>query len=646
MATSPRASAPTASSAAGWTIVRPFGGRAITTQGATQGSDAVFIQTFRLDEGARQGDPVRDLRALINLRHTNVGRLKEVVEKDHEVTVVSHYTEGETLQALRAAGPIPLGVQLRILVDVLAGLAAIHGVKDSKLKPLGVVHGEVAPANIVIGTDGVPKIIQLCGVHAAPGAHGADTLGYLAPEILLADDAFDQRVDIYAVGVMLWEALSGSQLFPETNPGAIVTRHLSGRIRRATVPADAAWAEPLVDVAQKAIATDPHGRYATVSELANEIKRIAKTNLASTMKVSVLVKERGTDAIAARRAVLGLPPLPGGAKPIARPAPRPIEPLLGSGVREPAAKPLEPTPSPKTTQVALKPVPTPADLAPTTNPVDTAALVAESFPEENLSESAVKPAVRFPPPEPSVHDRVTLPTPIPTGADETPEEEITDFSDLATESEPPPPPAPLAPPPRFAGLAIAPSPEVHLAPPMVSAESAPSPVIASAPDFTGGPLPFAAAPEEADAFPGAADDEQARKKRRGIVFLAIGAAVLLLAIGSIRACMKSGQPDSVAKPEKTAAPKEVAKPEPTPNVAATTEPTETAKPVETAAAPTATETATAAPTETTKPPVVAENPPPTPTAKATATGGAPPSPTTKPTSTSKVKPKTYDPLGI
>ncbi len=615
--------------------------------GATQGSEALFIQTFRLDDGPRNNDPVRDLRALLNLRHTNVGRLKEILEKDREVTVVSHYTEGETLGALRAAGPIPLGVQLRILVDVLAGLAAIHGVKDSKLKPLGIVHGEIAPANIVVGTDGVPKVIQLCGVHAAPGAHGADTLGYLAPEILLADDAFDQRVDIYAVGVLLWEALSGTQLFPETNPGAIVTRHLSGRIRKATVPADAAWAEPLVDVAQKAIATDPNGRYATVNELANEIKRIAKTNLASTMKVSVLVKERGTEAIAARRAVLGLPALPAGAKPIARPAPKPLEP------------------TPTTTQIALKPVPAPAERAPTTEPVETSALVAESFPEEhppreNLSESAVKPAVRFPPPEPSVHERVTLPTPIPTGHDE---EEITDFSDLATESEPPPPPAPPGPPPpqQFVAPAITPSTQMHLAPPIVSAESAPAPIIAPPPDYTASAPPFATAPlappassDEADAFE--VSDEQARKKRRGIVLIAIAAAALILAIGSIRACMKSGQPDTVAKPAETAKPKETAKPEPTPTVAATTEPTETAKPVDTAPTPTPTATATAtvtatapaAPTETSKPPVVAENPPtPPPTAKATSTGGTPPtSPTTKPTSTSKVKPKTYDPLGI
>lgn len=280
MATSPRASAPTGTSGRGWTIVRQLGSRAVATSLATGApNEPLVVQAFRLDDGERVGDPVRDLKALANLRHTNVGRIKEVTDKDGEVTIVSPFNDGETLAALRKAGPLPLGVELRIIVDVLAGLAAIHGAKDSKLKPLGIVHGEVAPANIVIGTDGVPKLIQLAGVHANPGVQGGDTLGYVAPEILLADDSFDQRVDVYSVGVMLWEALTGTTLFPETNAGAIVTRHLSGRIRKPTVPADAPWAEGLIEVAQKAIATDPGSRHASANDLASEIKRIGKTNV-------------------------------------------------------------------------------------------------------------------------------------------------------------------------------------------------------------------------------------------------------------------------------------------------------------------------------------------------------------------------------
>jgi serine/threonine protein kinase len=626
MATSPRASAPSGvGPTAQWTIVRPFGARAIPTSGATQGNEALFIQTFQLEEGEKSGDPVRDLRALMNLRHANVARIKEVNEKDREVTVVTHYAEGETLQALRAHGPIQLGVQLRILVDVLSGLAAIHGVKDARLKPLGIVHGEVAPANIVVGLDGIPKLIQLCGVHASPGAQGPDTLGYLAPEILLADDAFDHRVDIYAVGVMLWEALSGQQLFPETNAGAIVTRHLSGRIRKATVPEDARWAEPLIDVAQKAIATDPNGRYATANELANEIKRIAKTNLAATMKVALLVRERGSDAIAQRRSSLGLP-ASAAIKPIAA-APKPFE-------KSPAAP-----------AVALKPVPTPADAAPTTKPVPASAFLAELG--EDLSESAVKPAVRFPPHDADVHERQTLKTPIPSGIEpvkiETKkDDDVADFSDLHLESEPPPAP-PVVPPPRVppnTAMNIAPSP---IQEPVINFADPPAMNLSPPPAIPGFSAEPAATPPLGEAIEGLPGTDDPEKKKKRILFIAAGAAALLILIFGLRSCLKSGAPEATktTKPVETAEPAKTTT-EPTATVAATN--TATAEPT---TPPVATNTATTKPAETTPPPAETTTPPPVAT-KATPppATGAPPAYTGKPAPTSTKPKKTYDPLGI
>lgn len=593
MATSPRASAPTASSAP-WTEIRPFGARAIPTTGATQRGEAVFVQTFRLDEVEKTGDPVRDLRALMNLRHANVARVKEVIEKDSAVTVVSPYVEGETLAALRAHGPIALGVQLRILVDALTGIAAIHGVKDARLKPLGIIHGEIAPANIVVGIDGIPKIIQLCGVHASPGAQGSDTLGYLAPEILLADDAFDHRVDIYGVGVMLWEALSGTTLFPETNAGAIVTRHLSGRIRRATAPQDASWAEPLVDVAQKAIATDPNGRYATANELANEIKRIAKTNLAATMKVANMVKQRGADAITYRRSTLGLAPSPAVKAIPSAPKPTPAPPVAA----------------------ALKSVPTPSDGPPTTKPVDSSDFVLDS---EDLSESSVKPKYS---PEPSVHDRITMPTPLAAA----PDDDVSDFADFALESDRPPPLPPVAspepPPVRIIAPVASPAFTFVEQPQTLNPTPPPSPIIHESPFVE--PTIESAPP---------ADD--ARRKRGMIILFAVGGSALLVILLSLRSCL-SKTPEATKQPapaETTVAKKVEPPPPPPPPVATTAEPPPTA----TASAPTVAKTA--------------DPPPPVDTATAEPSAKAPPV-YAPPASIGKAAPtstkpkKTYDPLGI
>ncbi|MBI2394173.1 MAG: protein kinase [Deltaproteobacteria bacterium] len=429
MAISPRATAP--GPGRGWTIVRPLGARAVPTSAALQdlpagGNELVVVQSFHL-EGERSADPVRDVRALANLRSPHVARVKEVLERDGEVTVVSHWVDGESLASLRERGVLPLAIELRILIDVLTGLAAIHMVKDAKLKPLGILHGEVAPANVVVGLDGVAKLVQPCGVHASPGAQGTDTVGWNAPEILLADDTFDQRVDVYGVGVMLWEALNGTTLFPETNAGAIVTRHLSGRIKKPTVPADAAWAEPLVEVVLKAISTDPSARHATANDLAADIKRIAKSNIAAAAKVAGLVKERAGDKIASRRVALGAPPLP--AEKVAVPkvtATKLAAPMAPRAPIVPSA-PAEKLVAEKPTgekSVAEKSV---AEKAAADKPADKP---ADKMDAEKTLE-VVGPLVHVP--EPSVHDRTTTPSPLAQGQDIT-----ADFSDLSLDSEPPP----------------------------------------------------------------------------------------------------------------------------------------------------------------------------------------------------------------
>jgi hypothetical protein len=128
--------------------------------------------------------------------------------------------------------------------------------------------------------------------------------GYLAPEVLLADDAADGRADVYSVGVMLWEALSGRALFVNTAASAIVTQILSGQVPRATPPPASPWAAPLADIAARALTADASKRFGSTAAFAAEVRRIAGPKLAPTVRVSALVRAMCGDQIRARREAL------------------------------------------------------------------------------------------------------------------------------------------------------------------------------------------------------------------------------------------------------------------------------------------------------------------------------------------------------
>lgn len=713
MSVGSRATAPSGGSARGWTSLRTLGARGVPTQAARTNatpSELLVVQQWAIDD---EGASLREARALVSLRHPNVVKVREVLEQDGEATMISQFVDGESLGALRRAAAakgtrIPLAIELRILVDLLSGLAALHGAKDAKLKPLQFVHGEVSIANVIVGTDGVARVVQLGGIHAIAGAQAIDTLPHLAPEVLLADDAIDQRADIYGVGVMLWEALAGGPLFTETNAGAIVTRHLSGRIRKATVPDGAAWAEGLVDLAQKAIATDPVNRIATANELATEIKRIAKINLAPTAKVAALVKELAGATIEARRtALLGASAASTGARPKvnapARPAPAPADPAA-------TTKPIpEETDTgwsiaPPSSSIAVASTDLLSSKAPSSTSEDVESIDLVSVgDDDDHEESGLKPAVRPPvravptPPkpvranaadsDPSVHDRITHPTPIDPRAIDASRVDDRDSAVVPvviapmvpvgavpapSAVAPPPPPAPVvaAPTPAPSAVVPTPAPLPAFAPVALdrkTPEGEPSPVVltpfgAAAPVPTS--VPRVATQTAPVVDPLAVDevppvDEDARKKRRFAVLLLVAALFLLtvvvFAFGRRHHPVEASNPPphETAVAAKTTQPTEqAAVPAATTATTTTSEPTATAA---VAAAPTppaepsttATETAAATPPAATgTAPAVAA---PAVTAPAEPPHAGPKNTGSSPGPTKNSKPKpgtTYDPLGI
>jgi serine/threonine-protein kinase len=256
---------------------------------------------------------MRDAKRLSQVRHPNLVRVRDVVVGTSIVLLVSDWVEGEVYADIaRAAAeqgiPIPLAGGLRVVVDLLEGLSALHEVRDAKGEPLRIVHAEVAPRNIVVGIDGRSVLVH--PLHAPPGPapkHAPDVVGYLAPEVLLGDQTADQRADVYGAGVLLWEALTGQRMHAEgEDAGEIVMRLLGGKIEAPCAPVDAPWAAPLAEAARKAVSPDPTVRFANATEMLADVRRVVGARLAPKLTVSALVEAVAGARIRGRSASLGV----------------------------------------------------------------------------------------------------------------------------------------------------------------------------------------------------------------------------------------------------------------------------------------------------------------------------------------------------
>ncbi|MEO8801580.1 MAG: hypothetical protein ABI551_27060 [Polyangiaceae bacterium] len=304
-----------------YSIVRELGARrpsmflatGIAPSGATD--FAVLELAFEGDQ-TNEGSAAFVLRArrLAQIRHPNVGRIRDVMVQKDRVALVSDYIEGETLATLLEHDKTKrfgLVERLRVLVDVLSGLSSIHlapelpqsDEKEGKSPIFGALH----PGNVVVGTDGTSRLIRLVRLPSKRSGSAFESPRYAAPELLLGDETSSVRADLYAVGVLLWEALSDAPLFEGENAKAILARQLAGPLPVATVSEKAEWANALVEVATRALDVDPEKRFASAAELAGAIRLAVQARLASTAKLGSLVKDLGKDAIAARQALLKTP---------------------------------------------------------------------------------------------------------------------------------------------------------------------------------------------------------------------------------------------------------------------------------------------------------------------------------------------------
>jgi serine/threonine protein kinase len=252
-----------------------------------------------------------EARLAARIRHPNVVATLDVVALDHELLVVMEYVHGEALSRVlsklrKTNGHIPPAMASAIMCGVLYGLHAAHEAKSETGEPLGIIHRDVSPQNVMVGADGVPRVVDF-GVAKAAGRLQETREGqlkgkirYMAPEQLKRGE-IGREADIYAASVVLWECLTGRRLFDDENEWQIAHSIVEGCSQK---PSEIAKEVPaaLDAVVMKGLSTKARERYKTAFEMAAALEDAVPP--ATPRQLARWLEEVAAEGIKARAAQL------------------------------------------------------------------------------------------------------------------------------------------------------------------------------------------------------------------------------------------------------------------------------------------------------------------------------------------------------
>ena len=188
----------------------------------TLSNDNAFVEMF-----------LNEARIAAKLSHSNVVQVMEAGEIEGRYYIAMEYIDGSDLrlfydEADRTKRPTPPGIACRIIADLLGGLHYAHTRSDDQGRPLGIVHRDVSPQNVLVSRSGTVKIVDF-GIAKATRASAQQTqagqvkgkIAYLSPEQAMGRP-LDARSDVFACGILLWELVTGARLFSRPNDMAAI----------------------------------------------------------------------------------------------------------------------------------------------------------------------------------------------------------------------------------------------------------------------------------------------------------------------------------------------------------------------------------------------------------------------------------------
>jgi serine/threonine-protein kinase len=222
-----------------------------------------------------------EARLAARVRHRNVVATLDIVTASVQPYLVMEYVQGESLARLQSAARqrgerIPPAVACSIVAGILHGLHAAHEATNERGETLGIVHRDVSPQNVMVGVDGVARVLDF-GVAKAAGrlqttreGRLKGKLAYTAPE-LVRGTAIARTADVYSAAVVLWEMLAGDRLFAGDNEANILERVLFADVGPPSRGAKDVPPE-LDAIVLQALARNPARRFATAREMARAIE--------------------------------------------------------------------------------------------------------------------------------------------------------------------------------------------------------------------------------------------------------------------------------------------------------------------------------------------------------------------------------------
>lgn len=217
---------------------------------------------------------LRRARALMFLGHPKLASIRDIILKGADAIAICNFVDGEWLDVWPNAPVHPtLGMHLRVLLDVLEAVAALHGLRDEHGELLPVAHGTLAPDCVLVGCDGVARVARACHGRRPQG-----NVSTVAPELRESDAPATPAADIYSVGAMLRDALDRA-----------------GHHER--------WNSSLDAVIERACDESPDRRWPAASAMAMAL-RAASGPLPTSVHVSAFVRDAFGGRVRARRGSL------------------------------------------------------------------------------------------------------------------------------------------------------------------------------------------------------------------------------------------------------------------------------------------------------------------------------------------------------